>query len=69
MCIQALSHVQLFATPQTVTCSAPMSMSFSKQEYWSGLPLPSPGELQDPGTEPLSPGSLAPATMPPGKPH
>ena len=49
------SHVQLFATPWTVICQAPLSMEFSRQEYWSGLPLPSPGDLPDPGIEPTSP--------------
>ena len=37
--------------PRTVTCQAPLSMGFSKQEYWSGLPFPSPGDLPDPGLE------------------
>ena len=41
-----------FSTPWTVACQAPLSMGFSKQEYWSGLPLPSPGDLPDSGTEP-----------------
>ena len=40
-----LNHVQLSATPWTVACQAPLSMGFSRQEYWSGLPLPSPGDL------------------------
>ena len=43
------------ATPQTVAHQAPLSMGFSRQEYWSGLPSPSPGDLPDPGTEPGSP--------------
>ena len=42
------------ATPWTVVCQAPLSMGFSRQEYWSGLPFPSPGDLPDPGTEPAS---------------
>ena len=42
-------------SPWTVVCQAPMSMRFSKQEYWSGLPFPSPGYLPDPGIEPGSP--------------
>ena len=46
---QLLSHVQLFATPQTVAHQAPLSMEFSRQEYQSGLPFPSPGNLSDPG--------------------
>ena len=43
------------ATPWTVTCQAPLSMGFSRQEYWSGLPFPYPGDLPDPGIEPRSP--------------
>ena len=46
------SHVQLFSTPRTVTCQAPLSMGFSRQEYWSGLPCPPPGDLPKPGIEP-----------------
>ena len=42
-------------TPWTVACQAPLSMGFSRQEYWSGLPFPSPGDLPDPGIEPASP--------------
>ena len=43
-----LSHVRLFATPCTVACQAPLSMGFHKQEYWSGLPFPSPsGSIKD----------------------
>ena len=42
-------------TPQTVVCQAPVSMAFSRQEYWSGLPFPSPGDLPDPGIKPRSP--------------
>ena len=48
-------HVQLFATPWTVACQAPLYMEFSRQEYWSGLPCPSPGDLPDPEIEPRSP--------------
>ena len=44
------------ATPQTVACQAPLSMGFSRQEYWNGLPFPSPGDLPNPG---IKPGSLA----------
>ena len=54
-----LSHVQLFATPWTAARQAPLSMGFSRQEYWSGLPFPSPGDLPDPGIEPESLASLA----------
>ena len=53
--MKSLSRVQLFATPWTVTYQAPPSMGFSRQEYWSGLPFPSPGDLPDPGIEPGSP--------------
>ena len=49
------SHVQLFVTPQTVDHHAFQSMEFSRQEYWSGLPFPSPGDPPDPGLEPMSP--------------
>ena len=48
------SRVQLFATPWTVACQAPLSMEFSRQEYRSGLPYPPPGNLPDPGIEPMS---------------
>ena len=44
-----LSHAQLFGTPWTVTHQAPQSMGFLRQEYWSGLLLPSPGDLPNPG--------------------
>ena len=47
-----LSCVQLFVIPWTVACQAPLSMEFCRQEYLSGLPFPSPGDLPDPGTEP-----------------
>ena len=50
-----LSHVQLFATPWTVAHQALLSMGFSREEYWCGLPFPSPGDLPDPGIEPGSP--------------
>ena len=52
---KSLSHVWLFLTPWTVAYQAPLSMGFSRQEYWSGVPLPSPGDPPDPGTEPRSP--------------
>ena len=54
MCV-SLSDVQLLATPWTVAHQAPLSMEFSKQEYWSGLPFPSPRDLPELGTEPRSP--------------
>ena len=50
----AQSH-QILCAPWTVTRQSPLSMEFSKQEYWSGLPFPSPGDLPDPGIEPGSP--------------
>ena len=51
----SLSRVQLSVTPWTWTHQATLSMGFSRQEYWSGLPFPSPGDLSDPGIEPRSP--------------
>ena len=51
----SLSCVQLFVTPWTVACQVPMSMEFSRQDYWSGLPFPSPGNLPDLRTVPSSP--------------
>ena len=77
--LSRFSCVRLFAPtlPWTIACLAPLSMGFSRQEYWSGLPFPSPGDLPDPGIEPLSltflrlllwqAGSLPLA--PPGKPQ
>ena len=56
-CVSVLHHfscVQLFLTPWTVALQAPLSMGFSRQEYWSGLPCPSPGDLPYPGIEPMS---------------
>ena len=61
--VSSLSRVQLFATPWTVAHQAPPSMGFSRQEYWSGLPFPSPGELPDPGIESGSP-ALRAGTLP-----
>ena len=49
--VKSLSHVRLLATPWTAAHQAPLSMGFSRQEYWSGLPFPSPGDLPDPGIE------------------
>ena len=68
--VKLLSPVQLFVTPWTVAYQAPPSMGFPKQEYWSGLPFPSPGDLSDPGIEPGSPSFQADAltSEPPGKP-
>ena len=69
--VKSLSRVRLFATPWTVAHQAPLSMGFSRQEYWSGLPFPSPGDLSNPGIEPRSPALQAgPLTSePPGKPR
>ena len=66
--VKSLSRVQLFATPWTVAYQAPPSMGFSWQEYWSGLPFPSPGDLPKPGIEPWSPALQADAlpSEPPG---
>ena len=55
MKVKSLSHVQLFATLWTVAYHAPLSMGFSRQEYWSGWPFPSPGDHPDPGIKPGSP--------------
>ena len=68
-----LSHAQLFVTLWTVASQVPQSPEFSRQEYWSGLPFPPPGDLPRPGTEPLSLAFPALAsrfftTAPPGKP-
>ena len=55
-CFQLLSRVQLFASPWTVAVQAPLSMGFSRQEYWNGLLFPSPGDLPDAGIKRASPG-------------
>ena len=69
MKVKSLSRVRLFATPWAVAYQASPSMGFSRQEYWSGLPFPSPGDLPDPGIEPGSPALEADAltSEPPGK--
>ena len=68
---KSLSRVLLFATPWTVAYQALPSMEFSRQEYWSGLPFPSPGDLPDPGIKPKSPAFQADTltSEPPGKPN
>ena len=71
--LSRLSRDRLFATPRTTARQAPLSMGFSRQEYWSGLPCPPPGDLPDPGTEPksLTSSVLAGRVLPlapPGKP-
>ena len=70
VCEKWLSRVRLFATPWIVARQDPLSMGFSRQEYWSGLPFPSPGDLPNPGIEPGSPALQADAlsSEPPGKP-
>ena len=50
-----VNHVRLFATPLTIVHQAPLSMEFSCQKHWDGLPFPSPGDLPDPGIKPMSP--------------
>ena len=61
--VKLLSHVRLFATPQTVAYQASLSMGFSRQEYWRGLPFPSPGDLPSPGIEPRPPTLQADTTL------
>ena len=61
--VKLLSHVRLFVTPWTVAHQAPPTMGFSRQEYWSGLPFPSPGDLPNPGIEPRSPTLYADAIL------
>ena len=73
MLAKSLSHVQLFVNPCTIARQAPLSMEFSRQEYWNGLPFPTLGDLSDPGIKPTSLASPALAggffpTVPPGKP-
>ena len=69
MKMKSLSRVRLFATPWTVAYQASLFMGFSRQEYWSGLPFPSSGDLPDLGIEPGSPVLEADAltSEPPGK--
>ena len=73
-CAQLLTHIQLFVTPWTVAPQAPLSLRLSWQEYCSGLPFPTSGDLSNPGTEPMSPvlpalqASSLPAE-PPGSPR
>ena len=69
--VKSLSRVRLFANPWMVTYQAPRSTGFSRQEYWSGLPFPFPGDLPNPGVKPGSPALQADALLfkPPGKPY
>ena len=64
----SLNHVRLFATSWTVVCQAPLSMEFFRQEYWSGLPFPSPGDLPESVTEHRSP-ALQADSLPFGPPE
>ena len=68
--VYLLSRDRLFATPWTVACQAPLCMGFPRQEYWSELPFPIPGDLPDPGIEPISPALAGRflTTAPPGTP-
>ena len=59
--VKSFSCVRLFATPWTAACQAPLSMRFSRQQYWSGLPFPSPGDLPNPRIKPRSPALQADA--------
>ena len=67
--VKSLSRIQLFVTPWTIAYQALPSMGFSRQEYWSGLPFSSPGDLPEPGIEPWSPAFQADTltSEPPGK--
>ena len=67
--VKLLSHVQLFVTLWAVAHQVPLSLGFSWQEYWSGLPFPSPEDLPNPGIEPMSPALQADSlpSEPPGK--
>jgi len=69
--VKSLSHVWLFATSWTIACQAPPSMGFSRQDYWSVLPFPSPGDLPVPEVEPRSPELQADSlpSEPPGNHH
>ena len=68
--VKLLSNVHLLATPWTIACHAPLSMGFPRLEYWGGLPFPPPGDLLDPGIEPVSPALQAYSLLaePSGKP-
>ena len=59
MCVLSFSHILLFETPWAIACQAPLSMGFSRQEYWSGLPFSPPRDLPDPRIQPTSPVSPA----------
>ena len=63
-----LSRVQLFETPWIIALQAPLFIGFFRKEYWSVLPVPSPGNLPNPGIEPTSPAGRFSTSEPPGKP-
>ena len=69
MKVKSLSCARLLVTPWTAAHQGPLSMGFSRQEYWSGVPFPSPGDLPDPGIKPGSPALQADSLLsePPGK--
>ena len=71
VCVLVTQLWVAWATPQTVACKAPLCMEFSRQEYWSGQPFPSPGDLPNPGIEPKSPAVQVDSfsSEPPGKPR
>ena len=67
--MKSLSHVRLFATPWTIAHQGPLSMGFSRQEHWSGLPFPSPGDPPNPEIEPRSPSLQADTLSHQGSPY
>ena len=68
VCAQSVSCVRLFVTPRTVALQAPLSMEFSRQEYWNGLPFPTLGYIPDPGIKLMSPMSpVLEDSLPPGE--
>ena len=73
-CMLSDCPVSLFATPWTIACQAPLFMQSSRQEYWNGLPFPTPGDLPNPGIKPMFPVSPSLTdgfftSAPPGKPN
>ena len=70
LCAQSFSHVQPFMISWTVACQTPLSMEFSRKEYWDGVPCPPPGDIPNPGIKPRSPALQANSLLSesPGKP-
>ena len=70
VCVLGLSRVRLFVAPWTVAHQTPLPVGFPRQEYWSGVPLLTPGDLPNPGIKPVSPALVGKffTTVPPGKP-